>query len=1120
MKQLISRDPSARPSDTDAVYVQEGAPLTDALWNEAVDTASSGLRSVILDSGLHGTAGAELRVEPILDPNLGLDLVLKGGPGRFYCDGLCVVWPADLHLSEQSCACDARPLREVLAADPTAPVFVWLEARAVFLDEHDLPALRDPAVQSERGSFRRAIRACVHVAAVHDVPGALVPKLTAIEGVAPYLAGKLLKVPPPATDVRLTVQGAYASEENLHYLVELIAKRTQLDTYTYGVELLWDDRAASVVTRLASDAAEQALEIEVQSSEGFEPGHFIRLEGDGVDDQIYEITRVDDYRLGIRRRLCDPVHSLAELAIVAAQVSGDPNKPASLNITLMLNGANELAVGDLVTDLSRGPDAATLPFFDHPWKIVEIGGDGGKDESILTLVPHFGLTAALSPWGEPLALMKHARIHEHCVVVENKACWKPGTRIRISGRPRARAAGDPCWRPEDIDADHECWPAREPLFRDEDRTITWIERCGEAVVCCDTRHTTMTLRLDVPLAADHSKCCDEVRPARDIKVRRYAGHACEARLQALWPCCDDTGGVCCLVPSLTLPSGLEVVLTYRGGGGSHFTRGDTWSFAARAGGWYETRVFAPPQAALVGLAPLAMILRDHDKQPPEQYFDLRAIPAAHDQTALLAEIAQSSEELATYTNGVTRQRLTQVKALALFPRLQTNLLKGTSWQRGLVELLYSVAHDFILAHEGKKQSPLPALLLKNPVLAVAFRALAVATQKTRHAPSLSDRELATVARALGRAASTAAAILGGCCGDIGDPDALTWPTLDHLAKPGPLAPKPAPALPKCPDDSKPDTPRPAPHDGPGDIAEDPDDPPPPPPHHGGPGDIAEDPDDPPPPPPHHGGPGDIAEEPDDPPPPPPPHGGPGDIVEDPDGPPPPPPLGGPGGIAGNDVPGDDPPPPSPQPGDLSGGGPGGEPPPPLGGAGDLSGGTPGSDPLPPPPPGDIRIVLARFGAGDLRVNDATIGDFTEDLADAIDPPALSDLAISDLNGPDSDETELPGVVHHVDVMALSTEHLRVVARLNANTTHKIVTDWPTLAHVFKARSDGAARKRVIAAVRRFVAELRAALATDGRPAAAADARVRETWKRHLQDAVPPPPAALIAPTLPSTDEED
>lgn len=168
----------------------------------------------------------------------------------------------------------------------------------VLLDELDTPDLRDPAVQLDRGAFRRTVETCVRVAPVN----AITPRVAAL--CWPPMAwpststSRSSPIPVPATTVRLTVQGAYDGEENVHYRVELVKHRGTFDKYTYAVELLWDDRNASTVTRLVSDADQYARSIDVQSSEGFATGDFLRLEGDGARRPgTHEVTDVDGSRL-------------------------------------------------------------------------------------------------------------------------------------------------------------------------------------------------------------------------------------------------------------------------------------------------------------------------------------------------------------------------------------------------------------------------------------------------------------------------------------------------------------------------------------------------------------------------------------------------------------------------------------------------------------------------------------------------------------------------------------------------------------------------------------------------------------------------------------------------------
>ena len=1143
MKQPISRNLYKRHNGVLAVYLQDGAPLTDAVWNEAADTGWSSLRDAIVADGLRGTAGRELLVAPTYDASDKLTgFVLRGGPNRFYCDGIPIAWPRDVAYGDQPCDCAIAPFSALHADTSTRPLVVWLETRIVLLDELDTPDLRDPAVQSDRGAFRRTVETCVRVAPVNAITPRVAALLLAADGVAEHVDLKVLPIPVPATTVRLTVQGAYDGEENVHYRVELVKHRGTFDKYTYAVELLWDDRNASTVTRLVSDADQYARSIDVQSSEGFATGDFLRLEGDGVDGQIYEVTDVDGSRLSIRRSLCCDVTSLVETAIVAYTVDGNPDDPRTLKLTLTLSRQRAFVVGDLVTGLVKSKEAAAIPHGDDVWKVAEVK-EAGDQEVMIVLFPHFGLAAATSPWGPARTLMQHARIHEHCVVVEAAACWRPGMRVRITGKPR-KTAGDPCWRPDEVDEGHECWPSRDPLFRDEDRTITWIERCGKWVDCCKKPHETMVLRLDTPLSADHSKCCDEVRPERTIKVRRYAGHECFAKLRAVWPCCDDTGGVCCLAPSFTLPSGLSVVLTYRGGTSPFYAPGDSWSFAARVGGWYEPRVFAEPEESLRSASLLALIVPS-SLGPKHQFLDIRPIPAAHDQSGLLDEIARSSAELTEYFTGATQARFDRVATLARLPRLQANVAHNETWQLGMVELLYRIARAFVRTHADVEKSVAPAVLVNNDALAVAFRALAKATLTTRHAHTLSQRELKAIADTLSRAASVAAGILAA--------DAkLAWPQLGELTDAGPVLPPKPPALPVCPDElpepgDEPDRPdEPSPDEPPDDSDDLPERPP---------GRPDTDPDQPPERPP---GRPDGEDEPlperppgrpddEDEPPPERPPGRPEDEDEprperppgrpdDEDEPLPERPPGRPDDDPPERPPGRPTPPPD-LPGDLNSPDNKPDPPqppfePPIG--------IPDPEPIPPyqppignpdpaPPPPAPPIGIPNPAPpqpkppiglplnGDASGTDSSIGSESNDHGDLADPPAASsagDLGLTDLSahaGDEPDDRAAP-VVERLDVLALHTEDLKFLRSLNNNTAHRIAAEWPLLRDVYIARSDGSVRKRVIAAVRRFVDELRAFLEHPQ-----SDIALAEIWARHIRAAVPPPSMEFIALSLPAPD---
>ncbi len=1141
MKQPISRNLHGRNKGVLAVYLQDGAPLTDAVWNEGADTTWSNARDAALDSGLRGTTGRELQVDPVYNKDTGrlTDFVLRGGPGRFYCEGIPISWPRDVAYGNQPCGCEKVSLGGLLAPDQTLPLVVWLETRVEMLDETDLPEYRDPAVQSDRGSFRRVVESCVRIATIQGVTPRIADLLWVTDGVKQHIDTALLPKSMSPSNVKLTVQGAYNGEENVHYRVELVKDRGKFDKYTHAVELLWDDRNASTVTRLVSDADKFALSIEVQNSEGFEPGDHLRLEGDGVDGQIYEVTEVDGPRLSIRRSTCCTVVSLAEAVLAASPtIVGDPADATSLELVVTFTGKPKVEVDDIVKDFGKTADAeATIPFNDQVWRVEQKHYGPGQDEVTLHLRPHFGLSEALSPWGEPLTLMQHAQIHEHCVAVEAAACWQPGMRVRISGKPR-KTNGDPCWRLEDDDEAHECWPSRDPLFKDEDRTITWIERCRKQVECCRESHETMTLRLDIPLSADHSKCCDDVRPERVIKVRRYAGHECFAKLRAVWPCCSDTGGVCCMRPSFTLPSGLEVVLTYRGGTAPKYTPGEWWSFAARVGGWYEMRVFADPRDSLRGASLLALILPPSEPIP-HQFIDLRPVPAMFDQAGLLAEIGSASAELAEYFAGKAQSRFDRAAVLAAFPRLQVSVMHHETAQLGLVELIFRAARDFVRTHDGLEQTVEPALLVKSALLAIPFRVLANATTATRFKSSLGPRELKTIADMLSRAASIAATIV--------ESDAMVWPPLDDLDD---IAPLPAfESLPECPDelpgegdvpevptpaDDVPDRPENPPDQdpdrppNPDDIRERPENPDNKPPR---PKNPPED-DDPPPrpdnppdeePPRPENPPDEEPPRPENPPDeePPRPENPPDEEPPRPENPPddePPRPENPPDEEPPRpENPSDDGPPVGPQ--DLQDPEPPPEDPDPPIGAPDLDdlfAPLIGPQDPPDPPPGYPGRPIRTPSAVARDARDTSIGDDLERSDEIVVDPLTETTPANDIgmsgfvdeagSEPDVETTAAAGVGE------LPTADLRIMESLNPSTAHRIVVEWPRLADVYAGGSEGAVRKRVIEAVRTFVADLRALFA---RPFIDESA-LTAAWTRNVRDGVPRPLTEVIARTLPAS----
>jgi hypothetical protein len=171
-------------------------------------------------------------------------------------------------------------------------------------------------------------------------------------------------------------------------------------------------------------------------------------------------------------------------------------------------------------------------------------------------------------------------------------------------------------------------------------------------------------------------------------------------------------------------------------------------------------------------------------------------------------------------------------------------------------------------------------------------------------------------------------------------------------------------------------------------------------------------------------------------------------------------------------------------------------------------------------PTRLRSILAE---------DLTIG--AVDPAEAADPPDStlthpSDVGIAELLADDPGEPDMGdgrltsehGVLRHdligtVDFMQLATDKLRILQSLNPSTAHKIAADWPTLADVYTAHSDGAVRKQVIANVQRIVLELRALLAR-GDTSRSLDVSVQAIASRYLRD-IELPPAAVLARQLPA-----
>jgi hypothetical protein len=272
------------------VFLHEGGPLTDALWNESSDIQWNLVRWLAHDAGLFGTTGPELRVdgweekgEPIL--------LIRGGPGRFYCDGLPVLWPEDRRIDAQAACCEpwitdrnGVPLKQVSGGNGWTNrlqsgqrYYVYLDVWVDTVDALERPFLDDPGICCEpgRGSFRKVVRSCVRIA----------------EGGIPQLHH---------TNLELTIQGTYQSDRNALYAVELVG----LSADARRAELLWDDAGGAIVSVVTREAAENADSVELQSTRGFEVGHRVRFDGCGISNTIYRIENVDGARITIRRDPC------------------------------------------------------------------------------------------------------------------------------------------------------------------------------------------------------------------------------------------------------------------------------------------------------------------------------------------------------------------------------------------------------------------------------------------------------------------------------------------------------------------------------------------------------------------------------------------------------------------------------------------------------------------------------------------------------------------------------------------------------------------------------------------------------------------------------------------------
>ncbi|HEX3762049.1 MAG TPA: hypothetical protein VHW23_25285 [Kofleriaceae bacterium] len=350
MRQPVSRISFDRRRGFLGAYLQEGALFVDAVWNEAADIARSQLRDAIVAAGIAGTAGRELRIDPVICDQRLVNLVVRGTgappPRPFYCDGLPVLWPADLPI-------DAQPIGDRFRAETTGHVAVpagrtwidllqelsyeiYLRARVETLDRLDDPDLDDPGLDATRGSFRKRVVGEIRIARAGEHRA------------------------PVATSIQLSVDGSYRSDLNALYRVELDALTGTRSAPAASV--LWDPDAAATVARvLDTDTAPAGTrQILLDTTDGFDGG-FVRFEGPGTGPELYRVTKApgaETTAIQVTRHRCDR----AELSLSAWQTSGAVDRqppPGQFAITFVTPAPAPVQAGDILTEL---PDALYAPW--------------------------------------------------------------------------------------------------------------------------------------------------------------------------------------------------------------------------------------------------------------------------------------------------------------------------------------------------------------------------------------------------------------------------------------------------------------------------------------------------------------------------------------------------------------------------------------------------------------------------------------------------------------------------------------------------------------------------------------------------------------------------------------
>jgi len=658
IRQPVSRISFDRRRGFLGVHLQEGALFVDSAWNEDADIAWSQLRDALLAGGVAGTAGPELRIDPSTENGRLRNLWVRGtsshdsvAPRPFYCDGLPVLWPADLMIDSQWFG-DA--FRSEATGDSHVPAGrtwidllqqdvlyeIYLRARVATLDRLDDPFLDDPGLDAARGTFRKRVVAEVRIRKA------------------------FARHPPVGTNLKLSVDGSYLSDLNVLYRVELDALTGSRAAPAASV--LWDPDAGATVARVVDTAIEGARLVMVDTTEGFDTG-FVRFEGKGVGPELYRVTKapgLEGAAIQVTRHRCDR----AEVSLATWQLSGQGQNPTAGQFTAtfvvpaaVLSGeAPPIEVGDLVTALP----AALGPSDTGPWTVQKVEQkveqktdpkaeqkaapkadqktDPKADQKVnqqtalvtLTFGPA-GLVQQLLTLDtrRKARLRVAARQFDTTLTVDARSDWRVGDRISI-----LRNAG------ENTTVTLRAIEARE------DRVIVRVEHLPGGLEVGEWRRAgtpatpTMVVRLDQPLSYDHAVGDEEVIPERPIRVRRFAGHACRLGIDRIDPAHDGAASIANFSFAQQLPDGLSLHLTLEESDGqARLERGDGWHFAARSDGWVETRLFAPVEDEPASEVPLARLtVNAHGYE----LIDLRPLPAALAVDGELARIGAAATAIA------------------------------------------------------------------------------------------------------------------------------------------------------------------------------------------------------------------------------------------------------------------------------------------------------------------------------------------------------------------------------------------------------------------------------------------------------------------------------------------